>query len=315
MDDPPNAVRLTDTQLGILAALCRPIAAGNHFATPATNQEIADEVFLSVDAVKGHLRTLYRKFGIEDLAHNQKRARLVELAIEGGYVPTEEAGHPRGAEGSTTAEPTTGPDGPGRDWSTPAGSPSPAGPATAIPQSFGRPAAGGRPRRSIGPYVSIAILILVIIGASLATSGIFNQGSTATKAPTPAAFRAEVAGYCKLALEGAPSTAGQDQAEKARSYLEVIETVRGRFESLVQPTLPDIAIERFQTGLVNAANYTSDVAKAPPAAGSAAAAKYVAELTFAAGQVQAGAVGYGFGHDCVAIGDLIARSAQNAAAP
>ena len=86
MDDPPNDVRLTDTQLGILAALCRPLAAGNHFATPATNQEIAAEVFLSVDAVKGHLRTLYRKFGIEDLPHNQKRARLVELAIEGGYL-------------------------------------------------------------------------------------------------------------------------------------------------------------------------------------------------------------------------------------
>ena len=86
--DSPTDVRLTDTQLRILAALCRPISAGNHFATPATNQEIAEEVFLSVDAVKGHLRTLYRKFGIEDLPHNQKRARLVELATRGGYVET-----------------------------------------------------------------------------------------------------------------------------------------------------------------------------------------------------------------------------------
>src|SRR6201996_3318696 len=89
MSEPPNDVRLTDTQLGILAALCRPISAGNNYATPATNQEIASEVFLSVDAVKGHLRTLYRKFGIEDLPHNQKRARLVELAIEGGYLASE----------------------------------------------------------------------------------------------------------------------------------------------------------------------------------------------------------------------------------
>jgi len=312
MDDPPTDVRLTDTQLGILAALCRPIASGNHFATPATNQEIAEEVFLSVDAVKGHLRTLYRKFGIEDLPHNQKRARLVELAVEGGYVASERPERIEEPERSAAEEAAAGPP---RAWSTPAGQPSPAGPATAIPQPASRPAGGKGSGKSIVPYISVAILILVIIGASLATSGIFNQGSQAQKAPTPAVFRNEVAGYCRLALEGAPSTAGQGQAEKARSYLEVIETVGGRFESLVQPTLPDIAIERFQTGLINAANYTSDVAKAPPAAGSAAEARYVAELTFAAGQVQAGAVGYGFGHECVAIGDLIARSAQNAAAP
>jgi hypothetical protein len=285
--DPPTNVRLTDTQLGILAALCRPLSAGNHFATPATNQEIAAEVFLGVDAVKGHLRTLYRKFGIEDLPQNQKRARLVELAIEGGYLgPRPRADVPLGSvEALREAE---------------------------------RAAAAARPRkerRSIGPYVTLVVLVLVVIGASLAVSGIFNQGSPASPAPTPAAFRAEVAGYCRLALAGALATAGQDRAERARGYLEVIETMRGRFESLVQPTLPDIALERFQTGLTSAANYTSDIAQEPPAAGSAAEAKDVSELTFAAGQVQAGAVGYKLGQDCVAIGDLVARSAQNATAP
>lgn len=291
MAEPPNDVRLTDTQLGILAALCRPIATGNAYATPATNQEIADEVFLSVDAVKGHLRTLYRKFGIEDLPHNQKRARLVELAIEGGYVKSPASAGDRADV--------------------------PLGSVEALREAE-RAAAAARPKeekRSIGPYVTIVILILVIIGASLAVSGIFNQGSPAPKAPTPAAFRAEVAGYCKLALEGAPSTAGRDRAERARGYLEVIETMRGRLQSLVDPTVPDIALERFSTGLTTAANYTSDVAQEPPAPGSEDEAKYVSELTFAAGQVQAGAVGYKLGHDCVAIGALVARSAENAAAP
>src|ERR1700760_2934698 len=84
--DPPTDVLLTDTQARILAALSRPISEGNHFAAPATNEEIADAVFLSIDAVKGHLRTLYRKFGIEDLAAGERRARLVELAVAGGYV-------------------------------------------------------------------------------------------------------------------------------------------------------------------------------------------------------------------------------------
>jgi hypothetical protein len=291
MADPPNDVRLTDTQLGILAALSRPIAAGNSYATPATNQEIADEVFLGVDAVKGHLRTLYRKFGIEDLPQNQKRARLVELAIEGGYVESASASRPRADV--------------------------PLGSVEALREAE-RAAAAARPKeekRSIGPYVTIAILILVVIGASLAVSGIFNQGSPAPEAPSPAAYRAEVAGYCKLAIDGAPSTAGKGRAERARGYLEVIETMRGRLQSLVAPSVPDIALERFSTGLTTAANYTSDVAQGPPPPGSEAEARYVAELTFAAGQVQAGAVGYKLGHDCAAIGDLVARSAQNAAAP
>jgi hypothetical protein len=305
MAEPPNDVRLTDTQLGILAALCRPIAAGNSYATPATNQEIADEVFLGVDAVKGHLRTLYRKFGIEDLPHNQKRARLVELAIEGGYVESSGAAAP---VAPAPADPM------------PAAAPRADVPLGSVEarREAERAAAAARPReekRSWGPYITITILILVIIGSSLAVSGIFNQGSTATKAPTVPAFRAEVAGYCKLALEGAPPATGSDRAERARGYLEVIETMRGRLQSLVDPDVPDIALERFSNGLTTAANYTSDVAQAPPAPGSAAEAKYVSELTFAAGQVQAGAVGYKLGHDCVAIGDLVARSAENAAAP
>jgi len=181
-----------------------------------------------------------------------------------------------------------------------------------------RAAAAARPKkrkRSIGPYVTVVVLILVVIGSSLAVSGIFNQGSPAVEAPTPAAFRAEVAGYCGLALDGAPTTVGQGRAERARGYLEVIETMRGRLQSLVAPSVPDIALERFSAGLTTAANYTSDVAQAPPARGSEEEARYVSELTFAAGQVQAGAVGYKLGRACVAIGDLVARSARNAAAP
>ena len=41
---------------------------------------------LSVEAVKTHLRTLFQRFGVEDLPQNAKRARLVELAFETGVV-------------------------------------------------------------------------------------------------------------------------------------------------------------------------------------------------------------------------------------
>jgi FHA domain-containing protein len=81
----PAAVNLTPTQKQILVALCRPVR-DSAFATPLTNKEIAEEVSLSVDAVKAHLRTLFERFGLEDLPQNQKRARLAAIALLQGIV-------------------------------------------------------------------------------------------------------------------------------------------------------------------------------------------------------------------------------------
>ena len=81
----PAAVNLTPTQKQILVALCRPVR-DSAFATPLTNKEIAEEVSLSVDAVKAHLRTLFERFGLEDLPQNQKRARLAAIALLQGVV-------------------------------------------------------------------------------------------------------------------------------------------------------------------------------------------------------------------------------------
>ena len=81
--------RLTETQQRILGALVRPMREGSAYDTPATNREIADEVFLSVDAVKGHLRALYAKFYLADLPQNAKRARLAEIALSGQIDPPE----------------------------------------------------------------------------------------------------------------------------------------------------------------------------------------------------------------------------------
>jgi FHA domain len=82
----PTAVDLSTTQRRVLVALCRPYKEGTAFATPATNQQVADELFLSVDAVKTHLRVLFAKFGIEQLPQNQKRIRLVERAFYAGLI-------------------------------------------------------------------------------------------------------------------------------------------------------------------------------------------------------------------------------------
>lgn len=81
---------LTPAQRRVLVALCRPFKESSGYGTPATNQQIADQPFLSVDAIKTHLRALFAKFGIEDLPQNQKRVRLVELALKTGVLTVRE---------------------------------------------------------------------------------------------------------------------------------------------------------------------------------------------------------------------------------
>ncbi len=84
--DLPQASSVTDTQKRVLIALCKPFREGSEFATPATNREIADEVFLSVDAVKAHLRALFERFEVGELPQNQKRIRLAEIAMRSGVI-------------------------------------------------------------------------------------------------------------------------------------------------------------------------------------------------------------------------------------
>jgi FHA domain/Bacterial regulatory proteins, luxR family len=79
-------LELTAMQRRVLDTLCTPFVDGAGFATPATNQQIADELHLSVEAVKTHLRTLFRKFAVGDAPQNQKRLKLVEAALRAGIV-------------------------------------------------------------------------------------------------------------------------------------------------------------------------------------------------------------------------------------
>ena len=80
------AANLSETQRKVLIALCRPFKDDATHATPATNQQIADELFLSVQAIKAHLRALFEKFGVEDLPQNSKRAALVQRALQSGLI-------------------------------------------------------------------------------------------------------------------------------------------------------------------------------------------------------------------------------------
>jgi hypothetical protein len=82
----PTAADVSAAKRRVLIALARPYHGSTGFATPATNQHIADALFLSVDGVKAHLRGLFELFGVQHLPQNEKRAKLVERALVAGVI-------------------------------------------------------------------------------------------------------------------------------------------------------------------------------------------------------------------------------------
>lgn len=82
----PAAATVSPAQRKVLLALCRPYKEGDSFATPATNQQIGEELHLSVDAVKTHMRALFEKLEVGDIPQNRKRVALVERALQTGIV-------------------------------------------------------------------------------------------------------------------------------------------------------------------------------------------------------------------------------------
>ncbi|MET0601165.1 MAG: FHA domain-containing protein [Baekduia sp.] len=80
-------IDVSAAQHRVLVALCRPyFAPGVIVASPASNQQIADEIVIGLDAVKTHLRALFRKFELDDLPQGRKRAQLAECALQLGIV-------------------------------------------------------------------------------------------------------------------------------------------------------------------------------------------------------------------------------------
>jgi DNA-binding NarL/FixJ family response regulator len=84
--EPLLPASLSAQQRRVLTALCRPCRDADPFATPATNQEIADELVVTVEAIKVHLRALFEKFGVSGLPQNKKRVALVARALHSGLV-------------------------------------------------------------------------------------------------------------------------------------------------------------------------------------------------------------------------------------
>lgn len=81
-----DASILRPAQRRVLVALCRPLASGRVGALPASNQEIADDLSISLDGVRTQMRTLYERLDVPELPQARKRAALAQLALETGLV-------------------------------------------------------------------------------------------------------------------------------------------------------------------------------------------------------------------------------------
>jgi hypothetical protein len=286
--------KLTATQRQILQALCRPCRGENRYATPATNQQIAGEVFLSVDAVKAHLRALYRKFGVEPLPHNQKRARLVELVLESGILGPDAVGD-GAARAATAVEPE-------------------APPPTAISRPA-EPTSRLRPSRRLligaGLAGGAALLVALLAGAFTGDEEAPVRGQ-----PSKAEYVEAVNGACANTATQVPSLTGgtledATTAERAAVYLTLIDAFTNRVEDIPLPAGDNRDLNRFHSGLRRAADLTNEVAAAPARLDAPQRIRLYADLTYATGQVQAGVIGYGLGEDCLLLGRLVARSAAN----
>jgi pSer/pThr/pTyr-binding forkhead associated (FHA) protein len=74
----------TDSQRKVLVELCRPALERGGGA--ASNREIAEALYVSVETVKTHMRALFDAFDVGDVPQYHKRTELVRRALESGIV-------------------------------------------------------------------------------------------------------------------------------------------------------------------------------------------------------------------------------------
>jgi len=82
-----HTAEVTPAQHRVLVALCRPLLdPRGEAATAQSNGEIAAELTISVEAVRSHMKQLFRQFEVPDLPQNRKRAELAHRAVTSGAV-------------------------------------------------------------------------------------------------------------------------------------------------------------------------------------------------------------------------------------
>jgi len=82
--------RFSEQQQRILRALCRPLFADGEGVNPASDEEVAAETGIPVEAVAIELDHLGRALGLEHMPVEDQRAEVALLALRSGLVSADE---------------------------------------------------------------------------------------------------------------------------------------------------------------------------------------------------------------------------------
>jgi hypothetical protein len=84
--------RFSEQQQQVLRALCRPLFSDGEGLNPSTDEEIAEETGIPLEAVVLELDHLGRSLGLEDMPKADQRAEVALLAVRSGLVSADEGG-------------------------------------------------------------------------------------------------------------------------------------------------------------------------------------------------------------------------------
>ncbi len=79
-------VNVSRAQHRVLVALCAPLADPQEAGLAPSNREIADELVVSVEAVRSQMKKLFGLFEVPDLPQNRKRVELARRALATGVI-------------------------------------------------------------------------------------------------------------------------------------------------------------------------------------------------------------------------------------
>lgn len=79
-------MNVSRAQYRVLVALCGPLADPQEASVAPSNREIADELTISVEAVRSQMKKLFGLFEVPDLPQNRKRVELARRALATGVI-------------------------------------------------------------------------------------------------------------------------------------------------------------------------------------------------------------------------------------